>query len=215
MHEKSYSGCGISGLGAYYANKEAHIYEASEHAEGICNGFVINDFYFDQAVHFTFTENEIVRKVFDRTEQYYHYPQPYCWYMESWLHHPAQNNLYPFSPKFKVAAVKGFLQRNGRECAEDFKAWLIGGYGKFYMKIYIGRTMRNIDRRIWKGWEYSGLATAYINRILLKCFMVRTLIKHQMFIMPRKCVTPNEGAIRHILFLLRDWRKRVVDFVAI
>ena len=124
-------GAGIAGLGAYYADNSAEIYEASDHAGGLCKGFEINGFYFDQAVHFSFSKNKVVRDVFDRTPQYYHHPFPYSWYKETWLRHPAQNNLYHFPPRFKIDAVKGFIERKGRENVHDFKEWLIGGYGEF------------------------------------------------------------------------------------
>lgn len=124
-------GAGIAGLGAWYADNSAEIYEASDHAGGLCRGFEVNGFYFDQAVHLSFAKDQIVRDVFDKTEQYYHHPIPYSWYKETWVQHPAQNNLYHFSPQFKVDAVKGFIARDGRENVDNFKDWLIGGYGDF------------------------------------------------------------------------------------
>lgn len=130
-------GAGIAGLGAYYADSTAEIYEASDKAGGICRGFRIGEFYFDQAVHFSFATDEAVREVFDKTEQFYHNPLPYSWYRETWLRHPAQNNLFTFPVRFKIDAVKGFMERKGRERAESFKDWLIGGYGEFlYDKLF-------------------------------------------------------------------------------
>ncbi len=124
-------GSGIAGLGAWHADNTAQIYEASDRAGGLCRGFEINGFYFDQAVHLSFAKDKIVRDVFDKTEQYYHHPFPYSWYKETWLRHPAQNNLFHFPPQFKIDAVKGFIERKGRENVTDFKQWLIGGYGEF------------------------------------------------------------------------------------
>lgn len=124
-------GAGIAGLGAWHADNGAEIYEASDHAGGLCSGFEINGFYFDQAVHFSFAEDKVVRDVFDRIPQHYHHPFPYSWYKETWLRHPAQNNLYHFPPQFKIDAVKGFIERKGRDNVQDFKEWLIGGYGTF------------------------------------------------------------------------------------
>lgn len=124
-------GAGIAGLGAWHADNSAEIYESSCYAGGLCNGFEINGFHFDRAVHLSFAKDKIVRDVFDKTDQYYHHPFPYSWYKETWLRHPAQNNLYHFPPRFKVDAVKGFVERKGREDADNFKDWLIGGYGDF------------------------------------------------------------------------------------
>lgn len=124
-------GAGIAGLGAYHADNNAEIYEASDHTGGLCKGFEINGFYFDQAVHLSFAKDKVVRDVFDLVPQHFHHPLPYIWYKETWLRHPAQNNLYNFSPQFKIDAVKGFIERKGRENVQDFKEWLIGGYGEF------------------------------------------------------------------------------------
>lgn len=130
-------GSGIAGLGAYHADNSADIYEASNQAGGLCHGFEINGFYFDQAVHFSFAKDEIVRDVFDRTPQHHHHPFPYSWYKETWLRHPAQNNLYNFPPQFKIDAIKGFIERKGRENVQDFKEWLISGYGEhMYENIF-------------------------------------------------------------------------------
>lgn len=41
-------GAGIAGIGAYYADINAEIYEASDRAGGLCSGFQINGFYFDR-----------------------------------------------------------------------------------------------------------------------------------------------------------------------
>ena len=92
-------GAGIAGLGAYYADNSVDIYEASDKPGGICNGFWIDDFYFDQAVHFSFTNDKIVRELFDKTDQFYHRPFPHSHYMDKWLKHPIQNNLYDLSIK--------------------------------------------------------------------------------------------------------------------
>lgn len=124
-------GAGIAGLGAYHADSSAEIYEASDHAGGLCSGFEINGFYFDQAVHLSFAKDKVVRDIFDKPPQHYYQFCPENWYKEIWLRHPAQNNLYKFPTQFKIDAVKGFIERKGRENVQSFKEWLIGGYGEF------------------------------------------------------------------------------------
>lgn len=108
-------GAGIAGLGAWYADNTAEIYEASGQAGGLCRGFEVNGFCFDPAVHLSFAKDKVVRDVFDSVDQYYHHPFPYSWYKETWLRHPAQNNLFSFPTQFKIDAVKGFVERKGRE----------------------------------------------------------------------------------------------------
>ena len=130
-------GAGIAGLGAWHADNNAEIYEASDHAGGLCSGFEIKGFHFDQAVHLSFAKDKEVRDVFNQIPQHYHHPFPYSWYKEAWLRHPAQNNLYRFPPQFKIDAIKGFIERKGREDVQDFKEWLIGGYGEhMYENIF-------------------------------------------------------------------------------
>ncbi len=130
-------GAGIAGLGAYYADSSADIYESADKAGGICRGFCIDDFYFDQAVHLSFIKDKTVRDLFNKADQFFHHPIPYSWYKEKWLRHPAQNNLFSFTIPFKIEAVKGFINRIGRENAHNFKEWLIGGYGDFlYEKLF-------------------------------------------------------------------------------
>lgn len=161
--EKIILGAGIAGLGAYYADNSADIYEASDRAGGICRGFWIDDFYFDQAVHFSFSKDRLVRALFDKTEQFYHHPVPYSWYKETWLRHPAQNNLFSFPIPFRIDAIKGFIERQGRENARNFKEWLIGGYGEFlYQKLF-----RLYNEKYWQT-DLEKMGVAWIgNRLYL------------------------------------------------
>lgn len=122
-------GAGISGLGAYYAASDAVIYEKAARAGGLCGGFEIGGWHFDNAVHLSFTTDGFVRELFDRTESYEHKPLAYSWYHEKWLRHPAQNNLFPCSTEEKIAAVKGFLEREEENDTDNFAAWTRSRYG--------------------------------------------------------------------------------------
>lgn len=172
-------GAGMAGLGAWYADNSAEIYEASDHAGGLCRGFEVNGFYFDQAVHLSFAKDQIVRDIFDKTEQYYHYPIPYSWYKETWVQHPAQNNLYHFSPQFKVAAVKGFIARDGRENVDNFKDWLIGGYGDFFyehlFKLYNQKYWQTDLEKMGVGWIGNRIYRPDIEEVLYGSYTDKTL----------------------------------------
>lgn len=171
-------GAGIAGLGAYYADNSADIYEASDIAGGICRGFWIGDFYFDQAVHFSFAKDKIVRELFDKAEQFYHHPFPYSWYNETWLRHPAQNNLFTFPIQFKIDAVKGFIGRKGRENASNFKEWLVGGYGDFLyenlFKLYNEKYWQSDLEKMGIEWIGNRLYLPDIDELLYGAFTNET-----------------------------------------
>jgi len=124
-------GAGIAGLGAYAANNNREIFEAEDSAGGLCDGFAINGFRFDKAVHLSFTNIPIVRERFDKIKQFNHHPVPYSWYHEKWLKHPAQNNLFPCSADEKVQAIKSFIERNTNVEADNFEAWNRCKYGEY------------------------------------------------------------------------------------
>lgn len=171
-------GAGIAGLGAYHADNNAEIFESSDKAGGICRGFWINDFWFDQAVHLSFAKDSIVRNVFDKNEQYYHHPFPYSWYKETWLRHPAQNNLYTFPIQFKIDAIKGFVERKGREGAKTFKEWLIGGYGEFLyenvFKLYNKKYWQTEPENMGVEWIGNRLYLPKIDELLYGAFTDET-----------------------------------------
>ena len=171
-------GAGIAGLGAYYADNSADIYEASDQAGGICRGFWINDFYFDQAVHLSFAKDKTVRELFDKTDQFYHHPFPYSWYNETWLRHPAQNNLFTFPIQFKIDAVKGFIERKGRENVHNFKEWLVGGYGDFLyqnlFKLYNEKYWQTDLENMGTEWIGNRLYLPDIDELLYGAFTAET-----------------------------------------
>ena len=62
-------GTGISAIGAYYADGDVVLYEKSDKAGGLCGGFDISGYHFDQAVHLSFTTNGFVRKLFNSLDK--------------------------------------------------------------------------------------------------------------------------------------------------
>ena len=61
QQKKVVLGAGIAGLGVYHADPSAEIYEASDGAGGLCSGFSVGDFYFDRAVHLSFSKDPLGR----------------------------------------------------------------------------------------------------------------------------------------------------------
>ena len=124
-------GGGIAGIGAYAGDETAHIFERDSVAGGLCSGFKIGDFYFDKAVHLSFTKDSKVRALFDTVEHFEHHPLPYSWYHYCWLRHPAQNNLFPLSAEEKTEAVKEFILRQQYADGNNFEDWNKSRYGKY------------------------------------------------------------------------------------
>lgn len=127
-------GGGISGIAAGYflGNNIATIYESNNYYGGLCNSFSINNFIFDTAVHFSFSNNEIVRKIFDKTEYFSHKPDSYNYYKGYWLKHPVQNNLYNLNIDEKIKCITDFVNRpNQNNDINNYEQWLYGQYGKY------------------------------------------------------------------------------------
>lgn len=142
-------GAGIAGISAcYHAKKEEYdiaCYEANSHVGGLIANFSIDGFRFDNAVHLSFTKNDDVRAIFDKTEYIKHKPDAYCLDREYWLKHPVQNNLYPLPLIEKVSCIKSFVERPSSE-PTNYAQWLEHQYGveladkypKSYTKKYWG-----------------------------------------------------------------------------
>lgn len=124
-------GAGVAGLGAYYADKNCHIFEKNDFAGGLCSSFDIDGFTFDRAVHLSFSKDKTVRQIFDKIPQNYHKPVPYSWLKSTWLRHPAQNNLCLLPVEDKIKAVEGFVERTQFKDGDNFKDWNLSRYGQY------------------------------------------------------------------------------------
>lgn len=131
MDGKIILGAGVAGLGAWYADNNADIYEMDDQAGGLCGNIDVDGFHFDRAVHLSFTKNELVKELFSKTEHFIHHPIPKCWYHTLWMQHPAQNNLYPLPINDRIKAVLGFLNRDQGLADNNFKNWNRSRYGEY------------------------------------------------------------------------------------
>ncbi len=124
-------GAGIAGLAA--ANeldrKETLVVEKEGHAGGLCHSFTVRGFYFDTAIHLSFTENPNVRHIFDKTPYIAHKPVAYNYYQGIWMKHPVLNNLYKLSVEEKVACIKSFAERETEKEIRNYGDWLKASYG--------------------------------------------------------------------------------------
>lgn len=132
-------GGGISGISALYhlqiQNVSATGYEAQSNAGGLVSNFTIDGFRFDNAIHLSFTTNEYVRSIFDKTSYITHSPTAFSYEKGCWLRHPVQNNLYPLRVAEKVELIKSFIDRPSEE-PTNYLDWLYFQYGEAISKRF-------------------------------------------------------------------------------
>lgn len=135
-------GAGIAGLAAgeklENLKKEYLIIEKDASYGGLCDNFVIEGFRFDKCVHFSFTEDSMVRSFFDKQPYLTHIPNPRNYYHGTWIKHPAQNNLYPLSKEEKDSVLKGMLERKNSECKNilNYEEWLRLQFGDYFAEKF-------------------------------------------------------------------------------
>lgn len=136
-------GSGISGISCgYHLNKEGFnpiIFEKDSAWGGLCGNFKIDGFRFDRFVHFTFTKDEYVRKVFESSSEFYsHKPEASNYYNGSWLRHPAQNNLFPLPAEEKTKIIMSFIDNKNESNLEinTYEDWLKTQYGKYFSEKF-------------------------------------------------------------------------------
>lgn len=137
MNKTIVIGAGVAGLGAFYADNNVQVYEAQDNAGGLCASFEIDGFWFDNAVHLSFTNNEFVKDILSKTAPLIHHPTPVNWYKDKWIQHPIQNNLYKLSVEERVNAVQDFITKNEKLVAEDYYSWNLSKYGKYITDNFI------------------------------------------------------------------------------
>lgn len=136
-------GAGIAGLSAGYhlnlKNEEYLILEKSSEAGGLCGNFKINGFLFDKFIHLSFTNDDYVKKIFqESSKEIKHIPNPYNFYNDIYLKHPAQNNLYPLNKEEKNRILQDFKKRKNKKENEimNYEEWLRVQYGDYFAEKF-------------------------------------------------------------------------------
>lgn len=158
-------GSGISGLSAgFHLNKQGVsnvVYEKNDDWGGLCANFTIDGFRFDKFVHFTFTNEEYIRNIFNSSSELEELPAiSNNYYKGFWLRHPAQNNLFPLPEDEKTKIIADFIDRPKKEISEikNYAEWLECQYGKYfahnfpfaYTRKYWGKEARELETK-WVG----------------------------------------------------------------
>ncbi len=134
MAELMILGGGVAGISAAYhaqqLGKKAVIYEARPRWGGLADNFSIDGFRFDHAVHFAFTDDPYLSKIFYQVDYWEHESNPYNYERGRWLKFPVQNNLYPLPVSEKVEAIRSFVERPRNAEVTNYREWLNRQYGE-------------------------------------------------------------------------------------
>ncbi|WP_162062316.1 hypothetical protein [Vibrio taketomensis] len=122
--------------------------------------FTVQGFRFDKAIHLSFTSNDYVKSIFEKTDYISHKPNAYCVENKKWFKHPIQNNLFPLPVDEKVSLIKSFTERPDL-IPRNYGEWLDHQYGYELSKRY----PKNYTKKYW-GLEAEHLSTSWIgNRV--------------------------------------------------
>lgn len=135
-------GAGFAGLGAGYAaqklGKRVIIFEKDTTYGGLCGNFRVDGFHFDQAIHMSFTEDELCQSVFFSQPYYRHSPEALNYKKGVWIRNPVQNNLRALPVDERIKIIKGFVERKKAEGmrVENYREWLDLKFGQYFTDNY-------------------------------------------------------------------------------
>jgi protoporphyrinogen oxidase len=135
-------GAGISGISAAYHLSDSKytvsIFESNKSYGGLLDNFSPKKgFIFDKFIHLSFTQNEYVKEIFDKSsESFVHNPVSYNLSEGIWLKHPVQFNLFPLPTEEKIKIIKGFLKIDKNKEPQNYQEWLYQQYGKYFSDNY-------------------------------------------------------------------------------
>lgn len=178
-------GAGIAGL-AYLNNlrndDEVCLYEKDYRAGGLCKSFKVNGFTFDCAVHLSFANSDVVRKVFDKEDYYKHFPIAYNFYKDRWLKHPVINNLSQLTTEEKCELIESFVGRDSSGKIENYEDWLLRSYGRkmvdIFYNVYTRKYWTLESREMSASWIGERLASPDLHKVLYGAFETETGIDY-------------------------------------
>ncbi len=203
MVELMVLGGGVAGISAaYHAGKlgrEAVIYEARPRWGGLADNFTIDGFRFDHAVHFAFTDDPYLSKIFYRVDYLEHESNPYNYERGRWLKHPVQNNLYPLPVLEKVEAIRSFVERPHFEEPGNYREWLLGQYGgviaERYPEVYTKKYWTVGAERLTTDWIGQRMYCPDLDEVLFGAMTDETPALYYF----KKMRYPKKGGFRAFL----------------
>lgn len=199
-------GAGISGLA--YANAigkdKTIIIEKNGYYGGLCHSFNVNGFTFDSAVHLSFTNDETVRKEFDKVEFWKHKPISYNYYSDKWIKHPIINNLYKLDTEEKVNFIKSYFNRRENCIIKSYRDWLLASYGEEFTKklydVYTEKYWTVKSENLSTEWIGNRLASTSADKILYGAFSTNDDIDYYV----NEMRYPKCGGYQHFIDHLSD-----------
>ncbi len=204
-------GAGIAGISAAWhlqqRGEQSVIYEQDADWGGLCGHFVIDGFRFDRFVHFSFTPDEQMAALFERSSPLYsHVPVCYNYWHGHWLRHPAQNNLAPLPCEEKVRIIEDFVARPRKDAASIscYDEWLRVQYGDYYAeqfpfaytRKYWGHEAHELETR----WVGERMRVSSLAEVLRGAFVEQ----EENFYYTSHMNYPKKGGYRSILDRCRE-----------
>lgn len=206
-------GAGIAGLGAAYILKEkgteALILEKDNTYGGLCGNFEINGFRFDRFVHFSFSDNEEVNRLFSLSSPNIirHVPNPYNIYKGNWIKHPAQNNLYVLSDKEKHQIIEDFKKRPKDvdiNQIHSYEEWLRIQYGNYFAEhfpmVYTKKYWMCEAKDLETGWVGKRLYQPSLEEVIQGSLTQETPVTYYA----KEMRYPVKGGFKAFLNVLAD-----------
>ena len=206
-------GAGISGLGAGYSlHKQgipSVILEKDATYGGLCGNFEINSFRFDRFVHFSFSNDEEVIRLFSLSSPdiIRHIPNPYNIYKGNWIKHPAQNNLCVLPEKEKHQIIEDFKKRPKDvdiNQISSYEEWLRIQYGNYFAEhfpmVYTRKYWMCEAKDLETGWVGKRLYQPSLEEVIQGSLTKETPVTYYA----KEMRYPAEGGFKTFLNVLVD-----------
>lgn len=199
-------GAGIAGISASYHLKqkgiESTVYEKDSDWGGLCGFFEIDGFRFDRFVHFTFTTDEYILGIFEKSSPLYAHPSiSYNYYKGCWLKHPAMSNLASLPTDEKIKIISDFINRPNKDVTDikNYDEWLRVQNGNYfaenfatvYTRKYWGQEPKNMETK----WIGQRIRCADLNEVLKGSYAEQK----ENFYYTNYMKYPKKGGFRSIL----------------
>lgn len=134
-------GAGFAGIGAgteiVSRGGTAVVFEQNATYGGLCGGFTVGGFHFDQAVHLSFTTHPLCQKYFFAIPHLSHAPEAVNYKEGAWVRHPVMSNLRGLPAEERVKIIEGVLACTGvHNHIESYRDWLRMQFGEYFSKNY-------------------------------------------------------------------------------
>jgi protoporphyrinogen oxidase len=139
-------GAGLAGMSCGYHLRSAAyaLYEKKSYYGGHTASHKIDECYWDEGPHISFTKHEYVKNIFDDTCGSDIIEQANIvanWYQGSWIPHPAQSNLYAVPQPLASLCLKDFLESVPSENSPtqdpaNYAQWLDQAFGSTFASSF-------------------------------------------------------------------------------